>query len=265
MKKTALIILSLVCAFFCIFGVAACGDPNSSSDDQPTALDKAFDEYYKTENMTVVVKDERAVKYGNDYSTTSKVDFAHKTAYTHRMFGAGTTGVIDEAYFELVGDDNLIIYGVITDTVNGDVSRTKVERRDLFVNYNENGMFSSLEQYQLTLLNSFVENSLPARNLIDTAFRESSESQSNWASLEFITGEFKESESGVYTANIYFCINNDGVYEPYACAVTIRLDGQGRFKSCELDFGTNGKITAGYTYGTANVIIPDDVKNAQYD
>lgn len=265
-KKLFPAILALVCAICCMLSFVAC-----SGDDgayKPTALEKAYRNYNKTENMTVTVTDSRTVKYGNDYSALVKVDYSHKAAYkicNHEFIAEYFSR---EYYYEITDEPNFIIYSRYeTLEEREDGTRQVVysnwgryDRADLFDDV-DLSFFGSQTGYEIHLLSNWVSNCILSHSLSDTGWRESENSDGVGVSLGDLLRPFTESADG-YTADVYFCINNDGVYVPYACTVTVKLDAQDRFESVIADFGTNGKITAEYAYGATEVIIPEEVKNA---
>ncbi|MDE6867801.1 MAG: hypothetical protein K2J83_01490 [Clostridia bacterium] len=64
-------------------------------------------------------------------------------------------------------------------------------------------------------------------------------------------------DGNVFTSDLYSCILYDSYYIRFACTLTVTLDNQGRFANVVLDYGDNGTIVTEYTYGTANVIVPE--------
>lgn len=194
-RKLFITLLAAITVIAGIFGFTACNPANPTAE--PTALEKAYDNYYKTQNVTVTVTDSRAQKHGRDYSAT-------------------------------VLEHN----------------------------------FDNETDFNVHLITNWVESNLPTHSMLYTTYSATADDQTHYASLQFLANKFSESNGG-WTASVYLCINNDETYIPYECTATVKLDGQNRFTSCELDFGTNGKISATYTYDTANVTIPDEAKNAQ--
>ena len=262
MKKKLLstTLFALVTALCCTVGLTACGDGNKP--DEPSAFDKAYNEYYKTENMAVTVTDSRVEKIGNDYSATVEVDYANKATHTK--------GSWLESYSEITGDEDnrsFFIYSQATYDMNGEIVKTdweKLNRSDLYVNWNESGRFASLREFEVHLLTNWVDTYLPAPlHFADTGWRANENEELHQASLLNIFNQFTETANG-YTADVYFCINHSstGYFTPYACTLTIQFDAQGRFANCELDFGDNGKITAAYSYGGASVTIPAEARNS---
>ena len=257
-RKLLATLTALITVFFCAFGLSACGGTNPPSAE-PTAFEKAYENYYKTQNMKVVVKDNRITKHGRDYSATVEVDYANKAAHTK--------GTIWENYYEISGEGegrSLITYGytLTYDEVNGreEYIWEKYVRNDIFTTEFTN-LFNDETECNVHLLTNWVEDLLPTHVLQDAAYSATADDETYWASLEFLADRFTES-NGVWTANICLRItDSETIYAPYDCTVTINLDGQGRFENVVLDLGENGAISAVFTYGTANVVIPDHVKN----
>ncbi len=250
-KKLLATLIAVITVIACALGITACGGRDGGVPER-SALEKAFTEYYKVQNFKATVTDSRVQKYGYDYSATVEVDYAHKTAHTE------TPGTYSENYYEISGTEENPHFTIYDHYKTANWS--KISRDDLFNNKPEG---QTKSEFELHLLNNWVESYLPPFALRDTCYRESAEDKGNWVSLESFAIQGKFSQSGdKYTASVYFCINNEGQYVPYACTASIKLDAQGRFENCVLDFGSNGKITAAYTYGTANVTVPAEVKNA---
>lgn len=249
-RKLFITLLAAITVIAGIFGFTACNPANPTAE--PTALEKAYDNYYKTQNMTVTVTDSRVQKYGHDYSATVEVDYAHKTAHTKETNW--------ESYYELKGEGDGRSFIIYNRHINDTTPWDKTVRADLFENLENN--YDNETDFNVHLITNWVESNLPTHSMRDTTYSATTDDQTHWASLQFLANKFSESNGG-WTASVCLCINNDETYIPYECTATVKLDGQNRFTSCELDFGTNGKISATYTYGTANVTIPDEAKNAQ--
>lgn len=248
-RKLFTTIIAALAIIACAFGFAACD--NNDATPEPTAFKLAYENFSKTQNMTVTVTDSRVQKYGFDYSATVEVDYAHKTAHTKETSW--------ESYYELTGEGDgrsFVIYNRhLGDTTPWD----KTVGNDIFQNLENN--FDNESDFNVHLITNWVANCLPTHAMRDTAYSANADDQTRYASLEFLADKFSES-NGVWTASVCLCINDGITYTPYECTATIKLDGQNRFSSCELNFGANGKITATYTYGTAIVTIPDVAKNA---
>lgn len=249
-RKLFTTIIAALAIIACTFGFAACDSPDAPPAE-PTAFKLAYENYSKTQNMTVTVTDSRVQKHGFDYSATVEVDYAHKTAHTKESSW--------ESYYELSGEGDgrsFVIYNRhLDDTTPWD----KTVRNDVFQNSENN--FNNETDFNVHLITNLVSNCLPTHAMRDTAYSANTDDQTRWASLEFLADKFSEN-NGVWTASVCLCINDGITYTPYECTATIKLDGQNRFQSCELNFGANGKITAAYTYGAANVTVPNEAKNA---
>lgn len=260
-RKLFATLTALIAVFCCAFGLTACGG-TTPPPAEPTAFEKAYENYYKTQNMKVVVNDSRITKHGRDYSATVEVDYANKAAYKNETFWG-------DGYYEINGEGDgrsFISYGqtLIYDEVNEreEYIWEKYVRNDIFDPEFTN-LFNDETECNVHLLTNWVDTFLPTHGMRDTSYSATADDETYWASLQFLADRFTES-NGAWTANVCLRITDSEVlYAPYACTVTIKLDGQNRFKSCELDFGANGKISAAFTYGTASVIIPEEVKNAQ--
>lgn len=265
-RKIFATFIAAVTAILCAFGLSACGGDNGG--DPKPALVKAYRNYRQTQNMTVTVTDDRTVKHGNDYSATVKIDYSHKAAYSENTHifpvfpgHAETVRQINKRYYEIDGNKPAFtIYSMdyVLEEETVPDKWGKIDRSDLFDDMHTSN-FGSQTEFEINLLTNFVDSYIPSHAFGDTCWGESENSVFGYSSLEFLAQSSKESASG-YTADVYFCINDGGTYVPYACAVTIKLDGQDRFKSVVLDFGSNGKITGEYVYGTTAVIIPAEVK-----
>lgn len=265
-KKLFPTILALTCAICCIFSLVACGG-NNDGTPKPTALEKAYTNYRQTQNMTVTVTDSRTVKHGTDYSASVKIDYGHKAAYSKNLFTTtdnlgATHRIANECYYEIDSTKPAFtIYSKMSEEGATPSGWSVIDRSDLF---DLPEATSDHEKFEIQLFTDFVNSYLPSHALSDTGWRVNKDDASHWSSLNqpVLLNKFTESANS-YTANVYLCINIDGTtFVPYACAVTIKLDAQERFESVVLDFGTNGKITAAYTYGTATVTVPAEAKNA---
>ncbi|MDE6868875.1 MAG: hypothetical protein K2J83_07035 [Clostridia bacterium] len=261
------ILASALCAITaatCAFGLTACNNDNGIPE--PTALENAYKNYSVTQNMTVSVTDSRIVKYGEDYSTLVKVDYGHKTAYSKSIYTHIdnlniTHRTTRESYYEITDKPGFTIYNIYTesDEDDGYANWDIIDRSDLFDD-ERLSYYDSQTEYEINLLTNWVDSYIPSHAFLDTVWR-ATENDDNSAGLNILLNSFTESASG-YAADVYLCINSDGGFIPYACNVTIKLDAQDRFESVVLDFGTNGNITAEYTYGTTTVTVPEEAKNS---
>ncbi len=247
----------------CAAGLTACAPDNGRPE--PTALENAYANYRTTQNMTVTVTDSRAVKYGTDYSTSVKIDYAHKAAYSKKIYTHTELGITHrmsaEHYYEITDKPGFTIYSLNLLIGEDDANQNWqiINRDDLFNLPTAN---NDPQKFEIQLLTDFVNDCLPSHAFTDTTWRESENAEYNCGSLDVMLNAFTASDSG-YTADVYFCINSDnGMYTPYACNVTIKLDTQDRFDSVVVDFGANGKIEAEYVYGSTTVTIPEEAKNA---
>lgn len=268
-RKIFVAAIAAIAAVFCTFGLTACGGDDGDGIPEPTALQKAYENYRQTQNMTVTVADSRTVKHGTDFSASVKIDYAHKAAYSKHFYITKdnldiTHKITFENYYEIDdGKRAFTIYqlsGESGETAEP-ANRNKIDRSDLF---NLPEASSDPQKFEIQLFTDFVNSYLPSHALNDTCWRESENSEQNRASLDTpeLLNKFSESANG-YSANVYFCINpGNGVYTPYACTVTIKLDTQDRFSKVVVDCGSNGSITANYAYGATTVTIPEEAKNA---
>jgi len=254
-RKLFATLIAVITVIACAFGFAACGGENGGNDE-PSALSKAFAEYYKTQNMKVSVTDSRVQKDGYDYSATVELDFAHKAAHTEL---AGR--IFNEYYYEISGTEDNPHFNIYSYCNAEPSGWSKINRDD--ISTDRDNLFGSVSEYEINLLCNWVADCMPPFALRDSGYREKAEDTGVRVTLEDFEIEGKFSQNGnEYTANVYFCIMGDTEYVTYACTATIELDAQGRFRSCVLDFGSNGKITSEFTYGTTNVTVPEAVKNA---
>lgn len=272
-RKILIAAIAAIAACACVLGLTACGGGNNGIPE-PTALENAYANYRQTQNLTVTVTDSRAVKYGTDYSALVKIDYAHKAAYAKHYSVLEISGqnrtLSSESYYEITNEPNFIIYGRYQMAVQEGDNALQIEysnwdaidRSDLF---DLPEATSNPQKFEIQLFTDFVNSYIPSHALIDTSWRESESSDDNYVSLDqpALLEKFTESANG-YTADVYFCINNDGTYVPYACTVAIKLDAQERFKSVVIDFGANGKIKAEYVYGNTTVTVPEDAKSANH-
>ncbi|MDE7453347.1 MAG: hypothetical protein K2N22_02950 [Clostridia bacterium] len=265
-RKILATAIAALTAATCAAGLTAC-TPDKNGRPQPTALENAYENYRQTQNMTVTVTDSRTVKYGDDYSATVKIDYAHKAAYskkirTHVDNLNNTHRMSYEHYYEITSKPGFNIYSIYNDMVEDeDTANWNItDRSDLFNLPTAN---SDPQKFEIQLLTDFVNDCIPSHTLTDTSWRESENAEFNCSSLDVMRNSFTASAGG-YTADVYFCINssNGATYTPYACSVTIKLDTQDRFSNIVIDFGANGKISAEYVYGNTTVTIPEEAKNA---
>ena len=261
--------IAAITAATCAAGLAACGGDGDDGGYKPTALEKAHENYYKTQNMTITVTDNRTVKNGNDYTTLVEVDYAHKAAHINRVYGTseleGVACIIHgEIYVELDSDAHgFYLYNNYKHVNNNnetvyDEGWSKLERSDLYEGVTE---FNDQTEFEVHLLCNWADIYIPT--LLYSYGASWSETESGGLTiLPSLLKTFTKSTNG-FTASLYFCIEDgNGGYDRYACTVTYKLDGQTRLESTVMDFGTNGNVTVEYTYGTATVTIPDEAKNA---
>ncbi|MDE5729570.1 MAG: hypothetical protein K2I20_05305 [Clostridia bacterium] len=268
-RKILIAAIAAIAACACVLGLTACGGGNDNAP-KPSALENAYANYRQTQNLTVTVTDSRTVKHGTDYSALVKIDYAHKAAYSKNFYTTTDNlgdnhKIVYEKYYEIDSSKPAFtiygIYCVLADDAapsDWDV----IDRSDLF---DLPEATSNPQKFEIQLFTDFVNSYIPSHALIDTSWRESESSDDNYVSLDqpALLEKFTESANG-YTADVYFCINNDGTYVPYACTVAIKLDAQERFKSVVIDFGANGKIKAEYVYGNTTVTVPEDAKSANH-
>ena len=177
-KKLLPVILILTTALCCAFAFSACN--TDTSEEEPTAFELAYEEYYKTENFKAVVTDSRIQKYyDKDYSATVEMDYANKSAHVQK--------VEREYYYEIVGEGtnkSLSIYGKYQDN-----AWNKISRPDLF-DEERLEIFDSERQYEIHLLTNWVESFLPTHSFDDTCYSDSGDNEDNWASLRFLANKF---------------------------------------------------------------------------
>ncbi len=243
-RKLFATLIAVLTVITCAFGFAACGGGNGD-DPEPTALEKAYSAFKVTPNMKITVADNRNVKNVKNLTAFVEVDSLHNAVhYVYDVF---------ESYVEVDyenGNVNTVNYNLVS------------KDEELWNRFNDtrpadyNG--ENAEIYNLV---QAVPPYLPAHGCADMCIFENENDETAWASLDLLAKKFTGNGDEL-TSNLFIGLNDNGEYKRYACTVTITLDGEGRFESVVMDFGSNGKVISTYAYGTANIIIPEAAKNA---